>query len=211
MVRSLFICKRQGEAFYTEPHQNMLNDTQAQPFHTEFAAPLDRGPLDPEATPQWFAVCTRSNHEKCAATHLEQRSIEHFLPTYESVRKWKDRRKRLQLPLFPGYIFVRIPLQERLRVLVTPGVVRLVGFDNRPAALPDGEIEALRSVLVHGVHSEPHPYLSVGRKVRITRGALAGMEGVLMRKKGRVRLVLSIDLIRQSAMIEVDSADVGTI
>lgn len=189
----------------------MLNDTQARSLQTGFAAPLDRGLLNPDATPQWYAVCTRSNHEKSASTQLEQRSIEHFLPLYESVRRWKDRRKRLELPLFQGYIFVRIPLQERLRVLVTPGVVRLVGFDNRPAALPDGEIEALRGVLLHGVHSEPHPYLSVGRRVRITRGALAGMEGVLIRKKGRVRLVLSIDLIRQSAMIEVDSADVGAV
>jgi transcription elongation factor/antiterminator RfaH len=188
----------------------MLNDTQTRSFQSEFAPP-PRESIEPDATPQWYAVCTRSNHEKCAATHLEQRSIEHFLPLYESVRQWKDRRKRLECPLFPGYLFVRIPLQERLRVLVTPGVVRLVGFDNRPAALPDQEIEALRNVLVHGVHSEPHPYLSVGRRVRITRGALAGMEGVLLRKKGRVRLVLSIDLIRQSAMIEVDSADVGAI
>jgi transcription antitermination factor NusG len=130
---------------------------------------------------------------------------------YETVRNWKDRRKRLEFPLFPGYIFVRIALQERMRVLLTPGIVRLVGFDNRPAALPIEEIEALRSVLVHGVHSEPHPYLSVGRRVRITRGALAGMEGVLIRKKGRVRLVLSIDLIRQSAMIELDSADARVI
>jgi transcription antitermination factor NusG len=189
----------------------MLNDTQARSFHTGFAAPLESGRLDVDATPHWFAVCTRSNHERSAATQLEQRSVENFLPLYESVRKWKDRRKRLELPLFPGYIFVRISLQERLRVLVTPGVVRLVGFDNRPAALPDGEIEALRSVLVHGIHSEPHPYLSIGRRVRIIRGALTGMEGVLIRKKGRVRLVLSIDLIRQSAMIEVDSADVGAI
>ncbi len=189
----------------------MLNDTGAQSFQSGLAAALDHGLLDGEATRQWYAVCTRSNHEKCAATQLERRAIEHFLPLYESVRKWKDRRKRLELPLFPGYLFVRIPLEQRLRVLVTPGVVRLVGFDNRPAALPDGEIEALRAVLLHGVHSEPHPYLIVGRKVRITRGALAGMEGVLVRKKGRVRLVLSINLICQSAMIEVDSANVGVI
>jgi transcription antitermination factor NusG len=189
----------------------MLNDTQARSFQSGFAAPLDRGVIEPDAASQWYAVCTRSNHEKCTAAQLEQRSIEHFLPLYESVSKWKDRRKRLERPLFPGYLFVRIPLQERLRVLVTPGVVRLVGFDNRPAALPDQEIETLRNVLVHGAHSEPHPYLSVGRRLRITRGALAGMEGVLIRKKGRVRLVLSIDLIRQSAMIEVDSADVGAI
>lgn len=189
----------------------MLNNTEARSIQDGFAAALDRGLCNPDATPQWYAVCTRSNHEKCAAAQLDLRSIQHFLPLYETVRKWKDRRKRVQFPLFPGYIFVRIPLQERMRVLLAPGVVRLVGFDNRPVALPDEEIEALRSVLVRGLHSEPHPYLSVGRRMRITRGALEGLEGVLIRKKGRVRLVLSIDLIRQSAMIEVDSADVGVI
>jgi transcription antitermination factor NusG len=166
---------------------------------------------DAQATPHWYAAYTRSHHERCVAEQLQTRTVEHFLPLYETVRKWKDRRKRMELPLFPGYIFVRIALQERLRVLVVPGVVRLVGFDNHPAALPDNEIEALRSVMGRGLRSEPHPYLTVGRKVRIARGALEGMEGVLVRKKGRVRLVLSIDLIRQSAMIEVDSADVGPI
>jgi transcription antitermination factor NusG len=175
------------------------------------AATFDGAAQDPEATLQWYAAYTRSHHEKCVAEQLQTRTVEHFLPLYETVRQWKDRRKRMELPLFPGYIFVRIPLQERLRVLVVPGVVRLVGFDNRPAALPDIEIEALRSVLGRGLRSEPHRYLTVGRRVRVARGALAGMEGVLVRKKGRVRLVLSIDLIRQSAMIEVDSADVGPI
>jgi transcription antitermination factor NusG len=189
----------------------MLNDTEVRSFQPGFAARFKPGPLDGDATLRWYAVCTRSNHEKCAAAQLDLRSIERFLPLYESVRKWKDRRKLVEFPLFPGYIFVRIPLQERMCVLLTPGVVRLVGFDNRPAALPDEEIEVLRSVLVRGLHSEPHPYLSLGRRVRIVRGALAGLEGVLIRKKGRVRLVLSIDLIRQSAMIEVDSADVGVI
>jgi transcription antitermination factor NusG len=188
---------------------NIPNDTEARSIQAGFGAPLALLPVD--ATPQWYAVCTRSNHERCAAAQLDLRSIEHFLPLYETVRKWKDRRKRLELPLFPGYLFVRIQLQERMRVLLTPGVVRLVGFDNRPAALPDEEITALRRVLVRGLHSGPHPYLGLGRKVRILRGALEGLEGVLIRKKGRVRLVLSIDLIRQSAMIEVDSADVGVI
>jgi transcription antitermination factor NusG len=190
---------------------NIIGDTEARSIQAGFATPLERGLLDVDATPRWYALCTRSNHEKCTAAQLGLRSIENFLPLYETVRRWKDRRKRVEFPLFPGYIFVRIPLQERMRVLLTPGVARLVGFDNRPAALPDEEIEALRSVLVRGLHSEPHPYLSVGRRVRIVRGALEGLEGVLIRKKGRVRLVLSIDLIRQSAMIEVDSADVGVI
>lgn len=175
------------------------------------AAPFGCGRGAAQGTPRWFAAYTRSHHEKCVAEQLKARTVEHFLPLYETVRNWKDRRKRMELPLFPGYIFVRIPLHERLRVLVVPGVVRLVGFDNQPAALPDEEIEALHGVMGRGLRSEPHPYLTVGRRVRIARGALAGMEGVLVRKKGRLRLVLSIDLIRQSAMIEVDSADVGPI
>jgi transcription antitermination factor NusG len=197
----------------------MLMDTEAtslQPqsqLHSQesLAATFDAGVRHAQATPQWYAAYTRSHHEKCVAEQLQTRTVEHFLPLYETVRCWKDRRKQMELPLFPGYIFVRIPLQERLRVLVVPGVVRLVGFDNRPAALPDVEIEALRRVLGRGLRSEPHAYLTMGRRVRIVRGALAGMEGALVRKKGRVRLVLSIDLIRQSAMIEVDSADVAAI
>jgi transcription antitermination factor NusG len=189
----------------------MQNEYGTTSFEQRFAAPLSYGLRDSLAMPHWYAAYTRSHHEKCAAEQLQQRAIEHFLPLYETVRNWKDRRKRMELPLFPGYIFVRVPLQERLRVLVIPGVVRLVGFDNRPVALPDEEIETLRTVLACRLHTEPHPHLAVGRRVRITRGPLEGMEGVLTRKKGRFRLVLSIDLIRQSAMIEVDSADVGPI
>jgi transcription antitermination factor NusG len=189
----------------------MVNQFAAAALQQGIAAPLDSEVWDAYATPQWYAVYTRANHEKCAAEQLRQREIEHFLPLYATVRNWKDRRKRLELPLFPGYIFVRMPLQERLRVLVIPGVVRLVGFDSRPAALPDQEIEALRTVLTRRLYAEPHGYLTIGRRVRVARGALQGMEGVLIRKKGRLRLVLSIELIRQSAMIEVDSADIAVI
>jgi transcription antitermination factor NusG len=162
-------------------------------------------------TAHWYAVYTRCHHEKTAAAQMGKRAIEHFIPMYETVSTWKDRRKRLELPLFPGYIFVRIPLQHRVSVLVVPGVVRLVGFNNQAAALPDEEIDRLRTLVKQRLHAEPHPYLTAGRRVRITRGALQGMEGILIRKKGRLRLLLSIDLIRQSALIEVDSADVGTV
>ncbi len=127
---------------------------------------------------------------------------------YESVHTWKDRRKRLEMPLFPGYVFVRVAIEKRLSVLVVPGVVRLVGFDNRPVPLADEEIESLRTIVNYRLRSEPHPFLAVGRKVRIKRGALEGMTGILVRKKGRVRLLISIDLIRLSAIVEVDSADV---
>jgi transcription termination/antitermination protein NusG len=164
--------------------------------------------LEDNFTLRWYAAYTRSNHEKSSAQQMAKRSIEHLVPTYESVRTWRDRRKRLDLPLFPGYVFVRVALENRLSVLNVPGVVRLVGFANRPVALADAEIEKLRTVVKHGLHAEPHAYLTIGRRVRITRGALQGMEGLLIRKKGRVRLLLSVDLIRQSAMIEVDSSDV---
>jgi transcription antitermination factor NusG len=160
------------------------------------------------STPRWYAAYTRSNHERTAAEQLAQRLIAHFVPTYESVRVWKDRKKRLDLPLFPGYVFVRVAIEEKLRVLVVPGVVRLVGFDGRPFPVPDEEIETLRTVVQHNLKAEPHPYLIAGRRVRIIRGALEGMEGILIRKKGRLRVLVSINLIRQSAMIEVDAHDV---
>jgi len=160
------------------------------------------------STPRWFAAYVRSNHERTAASQFSERAISHFLPTYESVRVWKDRKKRLELPLFPGYVFVRIPLEEKLRVLFVPGVARLVGFNGTPLALPDEEIETLRTIVQHKLKAEPHPYLVAGRRVRIVRGALEGMEGILLRKKGRFRVLVSINLIRQSAMIEVDAHDV---
>lgn len=162
-------------------------------------------------TPRWYAAYTRSNHERTAAEQMKRRSIEHFVPTYETVRTWKDRRKRLEMPLFPGYVFVRVAIEERLSVLVVPGIVRLVGFENRPVPVADEEIESLRTIVDRRLRPEPHPFLPVGRKVRIKRGALEGVTGILVRKKGRVRLLISVDLIRQSAAVEVDSADVEAI
>lgn len=158
--------------------------------------------------PRWYAAYTCANHEKRVAGQLAQRSLEHFLPLYETVRRWKDRRVRLELPLFPGYVFARLALRERLRVLQIPSVVRLVGFNGHPSPLPDAEIEALRTGLTRQLCAEPHPYLTVGRRARIIRGPLEGCKGVLIRKKGLLRVVLSIDLIRRSAAVEVDSADV---
>jgi transcription antitermination factor NusG len=164
--------------------------------------------LNEDSIPRWYAAYTRANHEKSASKQLDKRSVESFVPTFESVRKWKDRSKRLELPLFPGYVFVRVAIENRLNVLVVPGIVRLVGFDKRPVALANEEIETLRMIVKRRIPAAPHPFLTTGCKVRITRGPLVGMQGVLLRTKGRVRLLLSIDLIRQSATVEVDSADV---
>jgi len=156
--------------------------------------------------PHWYAAYTRANHEKRVAEQLDVHAVEHFLPSYASVRRWRDRRVTLQLPLFPGYIFVRIALRSRLQILQIPGVAKLVGFGTVPAPLPQDEVDALRAGLVSGVHAEPHPYLNVGRRVHVKRGPLAGMEGILLRWKGNWRVVLSLDLIQRSVAVDVDAS-----
>ena len=159
----------------------------------------------------WCAAYTSANHEKRVAEQLSVRSVEHFLPLYESVRRWKDRKVRLQLPLFPGYVFVRLALRDRLRVLQVPGVARLVGFNGLPCALPDSEIEALKTGLASGVRAEPHPYLTVGRRVRVKAGPLEGLQGIVVRRKNRWRLVILLDLIHRAAAVEVEAADLEPI
>jgi transcription antitermination factor NusG len=158
--------------------------------------------------PHWYAAYTRAQHEKRVAAELVMREVEHFLPLYSSVRKWKDRRVQLESPLFPGYVFVRLALRERLRVLQIPSVVRLVGFNGQPAALPDSEMEIMRSGLSQSSRAEPHPFLTVGRHVRITGGPFAGLEGVLRRKKSGTRVIVSLGLIHRSVAVDVDIADV---
>lgn len=154
--------------------------------------------------PRWYAVQTCANHEKRVETQLRQRTVEAYLPLYGSVRRWGDRRVRLELPLFPGYVFVHLALQDRLRVLQTPSVVRLVGFSGQPAALRDEEMEALRQGLTHQVRMEPYPYLKVGRRVRVRTGPLAGLDGILVRKKNGSRFVISLGLIMRSVAVEID-------
>jgi transcription antitermination factor NusG len=165
---------------------------------------------EPATTSQrrWFAVYTTSRHEKRVAQHLHQREIEHFLPVYRAEHKWKDgTRALLDLPLFPGYVFVRIPPHVRVEVLEVPGVVSMIGSGSRPAPLPDLEVEALR-VGLDPTRAEPHPLLTVGQKVRIKVGALTGLEGIVVRKKSGFRVVLTLDLLMQSIAIEVDGDDV---
>jgi transcription antitermination factor NusG len=160
------------------------------------------------AEARWYAIYTCARHEKRVSEQLERKSIERFLPLYEAEHRWKDRRVRVQLPLFPGYLFVHIPLAQKLKVLELPSVVRLVAFQGVPAALPEEEMAALRNGLEGNLRVEPHPYLKVGRRVRVVRGPLAGMDGILVRKKDRLRLVISIDLIMRSMAVEIDAADV---
>ena len=157
---------------------------------------------------RWYAAYTCANHEKHVAAELGAREVEHFLPLYSSVRRWKDRRVSLDLPLFPGYIFVRLALCDRMRVVQIPSVVRLVGFGGLPTALPDTEMKIMRSGFSEGLRAQPHPFLTVGRPVRITGGPFAGLEGVLNRRKSSLRVVVSLDLIQRSVAVDVEAADV---
>jgi transcription antitermination factor NusG len=157
---------------------------------------------------RWYAAYTSANHEKRVRQQCEERCVTCFLPVYETVRRWKDRRMHLQLPLFPGYVFVRMALTDRVRVLQLPGVVRLVGFGGNPFPLPDEEIEGLRKALAAGIVAEPHPFLTVGRRVGIKNGPFAGRQGILLRRKGSLRVVLSVDLIRRSVVVDVEAENV---
>jgi transcription antitermination factor NusG len=156
-------------------------------------------------SPKWFAVYTTPRHEKAVARHFEFRRIESFLPLYMEMHRWKNGcRVNVEQPLFPGYIFARIGRRDSTQVLSVPGVLLIVGSGREPLALPDFEIEALRSGL-HLRKFEPHPYLVVGEKARIKSGSLAGMVGVLARKKNSLRVVLTLELIMRSVAVEVDA------
>jgi len=163
---------------------------------------------DTLAVERWYAVSVRPRHEKLVTRYLEYQGLNYFLPVYRSVRRWKDRRKELDMVLFPGYVFVNLKLRDRLAVLRAPGVGEFVTFQGHPAVVPDAEMGALASSLCAGLRLQPHPYLYRGRRVRIKHGPLVGVEGIMIRRKERFRLVLSIDLIMRSVMFEVDEGDV---
>jgi len=174
---------------------------------TEPTLPLgSRTPIE-YFEPRWYAAYTCANHEKGVTQQLERRSVECFLPLYESVRRWKDRRVRLQLPLFPGYVFVRLALRDRLQVLGIPSVVRLVGFDRHPTPLPVEEIETIRTCLARRQLMSPHRYVRRGQQVRVLSGPLEGLTGTVVRQKNRTRFVISLELLMRSVAVEIDSAD----
>jgi transcription antitermination factor NusG len=156
----------------------------------------------------WYAAYTCSRHEKRVAEQLQERGIEHFLPLYRSMRRWKDRKKELELVLFPGYVFVRLDLVDRLRVLQLPGVVRFVSSNGHPAPLPRDDIEGLRNGLSNNLVAEQHPFLKVGRRVQVISGPLSGAQGILVRRRNDSRLVISIEAIMRSVAVEIDATDV---
>jgi len=156
----------------------------------------------------WFAVYTQSRHEKSLAKYLDHRKIEHYLPLYSSKRKWSDgSRVTLSLPLFPGYVFVRIARDERVRVLTLPGALQIItGTGGELSPIADSMIATLRDGLLER-DAQPHPLLTEGQRARIRSGALAGMEGIVIRHKSNLRVVLTIEMIMRSIAVEVNGED----
>jgi len=155
--------------------------------------------------PAWYAVYTRSRHEQVVKRQLDGKGIENFLPFHEKVNQWKDRKKRIQLPLFPGYLFVRILLRHRVEVLRTFGAVSIVGDGSSPLPIPELTILSIQAFIERGLGYHSHPYLAIGNRVRVIDGPLIGLEGILVRKDNKDRLVLSVDLIQRSISVEIDT------
>ena len=160
------------------------------------------------AEKQWFAVYTTYRHEKRVAAHFGDLAIEHYLPMYRAPHRWLDgSRANSDLPLFPCYVFVRIAREQRIPVLDVPGVLWMVGnTGSQPIPLPQLEIETLRAALDPS-RVEPHPYLATGQRVRLRAGMLAGLEGLLVRRRNSLRVVISLELIMQSIAVEVSADD----
>lgn len=159
----------------------------------------------------WWVIYTRHQHEKTVADTLTEKGFEVFLPLYKSVRRWKDRQKVLDLPLFPSYVFVHGGLESRFRVLSTPGVYMTLTQGDSIALVPENEMADLQRIVGGDAPIEPHPFLKCGERVRVIRGPLAGVEGLLARKKNIYRLILSVDMVAQSVAVEVNAADVEAI
>jgi transcription antitermination factor NusG len=159
----------------------------------------------------WYALFTRHQHEKSVAFSLSNKSHEVYLPLYRSVRQWQDRAKELWLPLFPCYVFIREGMNRQLQILTTPGVINVVGTGGNPAIVPQAQLDAVRQIIESCFLVEAHPYLQCGDRVRVKAGSLMGLEGILTRKKGLARLVVSMEMLGRAAAVEIDVSDVERI
>ncbi|BFU93757.1 MAG: conserved protein of unknown function [Nitrospira sp.] len=157
---------------------------------------------------RWYALRTRSRHEKLVRDQLNGQGIEPLLPTVRRLSQWKDRKKEIEVPLFSGYCFVRFASEQKLPVLKTVGVVDIVGRGVQPEPIPDEEISALQTLMASVLPYDPHPYLHEGMTVEVIRGPLTGVRGILLRKEKRHRLILGVRLIQQAAAVEIDIQDV---
>ena len=154
----------------------------------------------------WYALQCWVRKESLIVTQLETQGFECFLPKYKSVREWSDRKKEVEQPLFPGYVFCRFEYSQRRPIVVTPGVLQVVGCGRTPMPVEQREIEAIQFAIASEVPSQPWPYLAIGERVRIHTGKLSGLEGILVNFKGNHRVVLSVSLLQRSVALEVDLA-----
>jgi transcription antitermination factor NusG len=152
----------------------------------------------------WFALQTRFRHEEIVARHLQGKGFESFLPVYKCRRRWSDRMKELDLPLFPGYLFCRFDPAARLPILTVPGVARVVGIGRTLVPIEEDEIAAIQRVVHSDLPRQPWPFLRVGQQVRVVYGPLSGTEGILLSFRGRCRLILSVNLLHRSVAVDVD-------
>jgi transcription antitermination factor NusG len=170
--------------------------------------PTDAGPVPQPPAFDWYAIWTRSRHEKLVRDQLQQKQFEVFLPTITKWSRWKDRKKQVEWPLFPGYCFVRFDGIERLPILKCDGVVTIVGIEGYPSPIPALEIDGIRRLIESELAFDPCPLIKEGEMVEVKAGPLKGVVGRLVRKGSHARLMLSVDLIGQAVSVEVDAADV---
>jgi transcription antitermination factor NusG len=152
----------------------------------------------------WYAVRVKSNCEHTASAGIKGKGFQEFVPSYRTERRWSDRVREVQAPLFPGYVFARLDPHNRLPILTVPGVVGIVSFAKQPIPIPDAEIDAVHRVLEARARYGPWPFLATGQLVRIEQGALVGLEGILLQIKSRYRLVISVSLLQRCVAVEVD-------
>ena len=152
----------------------------------------------------WYGIHTKSNQEKLVSVALKHKGYEQYLPVYRQRRRWSDRIVETERALFPGYLFCRFDSQRRLPIITTPGVVDVIGFGSEPAAIPENEIEAIRSIVRSGANVAPCPFLREGQRVRVNRGSLEGLEGILVKNKTDWRVVVSVQMLQRSVSVDVD-------
>jgi len=175
---------------------------------TEFSIPKIPLSMGPDALVDrfpWYGIRTRPNHERVAATVLRGKGYEPYLPVYSLYRRRAKVSVESQHPLFPGYVFCRFDANKRLPILTTSGVISVLGFGNEPAPIPDEEIEAVSAALCSGLPAVPCAYLREGQRVRVTQGSLLGVEGILLKQKNQVRMVISVTMLQRSISVEIDS------
>ncbi len=169
-------------------------------------ATLKNKTMELRKVPRWYAIYTRSRNEKKVSMQLEERGLEHFLPLVPQLRYWKDRKKIVNMPIFPGYVFVNIKISEKIRVLRANGVVRFIEFNGSPSPIPDAQIEDVRQLLKYPDRVETASYFNCGDPVEITAGPFSGIRGKIIHSRGKQRLLVGVEIIHQAISVEIDSA-----